>query len=142
MNKARLCIIIAVFALVTSAVAQTQRYNLGRPAIPEEIRELDISVGPEVLAYHVATAQSIKDDTFTRRSARTVTEIAAREYRIIPRSLEAKTPCAARTRCGQWAATGLMRRPCGITYIARCRIRGQELLRPTRPMRLPRSSFT
>lgn len=47
MNKAGLYIVGAVFALVTATVAQTSRYNLGRPATPEEIRELDISVAPD-----------------------------------------------------------------------------------------------
>ena len=47
MNKAGLSIICAVIALVTSTAAQTQRFNLGRPATPEEIRELDISVAPD-----------------------------------------------------------------------------------------------
>lgn len=47
MNKSGLCIISAVFALVTSTAAQTQRYNLGHPATPEEIRQLDISVAPD-----------------------------------------------------------------------------------------------
>jgi hypothetical protein len=47
MNKAGLCIIGAVFALLTSTAAQMQRYNLGHPATPDEIRELDISVAPD-----------------------------------------------------------------------------------------------
>jgi S-disulfanyl-L-cysteine oxidoreductase SoxD len=47
MNKAMLCIFCAVITLVTSTAAQTQRYNLGHPATPEEIRELDISVAPD-----------------------------------------------------------------------------------------------
>jgi S-disulfanyl-L-cysteine oxidoreductase SoxD len=47
MNKAGLFIICAVIALAAPTAAQTQRYNLGHPATPEKIRELDISVAPD-----------------------------------------------------------------------------------------------
>ena len=47
MNKAGLGIVCAVVAVVTSTVSQTQSYNLGHPATPEEIRELDISVASD-----------------------------------------------------------------------------------------------
>src|SRR6202050_992709 len=47
MNKASLLILCAVIALVTSAVAQTQSYRLGRPATAEEIRKRGISVAPD-----------------------------------------------------------------------------------------------
>ena len=47
MNKAGLCIIGAVIVLVTSTSAQVPRYNVGHPATPEEIRELNISVAPD-----------------------------------------------------------------------------------------------
>ena len=44
------------------------------------------------------TARSRKDDTIIRRSAETAMEIAARECCNIPRLLEVRVPCGARTR--------------------------------------------
>ena len=47
MNKAAFYVICAVMAVVTATLAQSEQYKLGRPATPEEIRELDISVAPD-----------------------------------------------------------------------------------------------
>ena len=47
MNKTAFCIICFVIAGTTGTLGQNQQYKLGRPATPEEIRELDISVAPD-----------------------------------------------------------------------------------------------
>ncbi len=47
MNKATFCIFCAVVAVTSATLAQSQQYKLGRPATPEEIRRLDISVAPD-----------------------------------------------------------------------------------------------
>lgn len=47
MNKVMFGTICAVIAVTTLALRQGQQYKLGRPATPEEIRELDISVAPD-----------------------------------------------------------------------------------------------
>jgi hypothetical protein len=46
-NKTAFCIICFVTAGATGTLGQSQQYKLGRPATPEEIRELDISVAPD-----------------------------------------------------------------------------------------------
>jgi S-disulfanyl-L-cysteine oxidoreductase SoxD len=46
-NKTAFCIICFVIAGATATLGQSQQYKLGRPATPEEIRELDISVAPD-----------------------------------------------------------------------------------------------
>jgi S-disulfanyl-L-cysteine oxidoreductase SoxD len=46
-NKTAFCIIFFVIAGATGRLGQSQQYKLGRPATPEEIRELDISVAPD-----------------------------------------------------------------------------------------------
>jgi S-disulfanyl-L-cysteine oxidoreductase SoxD len=47
MNKTALYIACALTAVAIAALGQSQQYKLGRPATPEEIRELDISVAPD-----------------------------------------------------------------------------------------------
>ena len=47
MNKAAFCIVCAATAIATATLGQNQQYKIGRPATPEEIRELDISVAPD-----------------------------------------------------------------------------------------------
>ena len=47
MYKAAFCIICAISAVATATLGQGQQYKLGRPATPEEIRQLDISVAPD-----------------------------------------------------------------------------------------------
>jgi mono/diheme cytochrome c family protein len=47
MNKAALYIMCAVTAVATATLGQNEQYKIGRPAAPEEIRELDISVAPD-----------------------------------------------------------------------------------------------
>ena len=47
MNKTAFCIVCFVIAGATGILGQSQQYKLGRPATPEEIRELDISVAPD-----------------------------------------------------------------------------------------------
>ena len=47
MNKIALYITCALTAVAIAALGQSQQYKLGRPATPEEIRELDISVAPD-----------------------------------------------------------------------------------------------
>lgn len=47
MSKNWLCGICALMAAVTTAIAQTPRYKVGRLATPDEIRKRDISVAPD-----------------------------------------------------------------------------------------------
>ena len=47
MNKTAFCVICFVIAGGTATLGRRQQYKLGRPATPEEIRELDISVAPD-----------------------------------------------------------------------------------------------
>ena len=47
MNKTALYITCALTAVAIAALGQSQQYKLGRPATPEEVRELDISVAPD-----------------------------------------------------------------------------------------------
>ena len=47
MNRNWFCALCATVALVTAAIAQTPRYNVGRIATPGEIRKRDISVAPD-----------------------------------------------------------------------------------------------
>lgn len=47
MNKTVFLITCASIALAIAALGQNQQYNVGRPATPEEIRALDISVAPD-----------------------------------------------------------------------------------------------
>jgi hypothetical protein len=47
MNKSKLCMLGALIAVVTVAMAQTRSYNIGRPATSEEIHRRDISVAPD-----------------------------------------------------------------------------------------------
>jgi mono/diheme cytochrome c family protein len=47
MNRTALYIACALAAVAVAALGQSQQYKLGRPAMPEEIRELDISVAPD-----------------------------------------------------------------------------------------------
>jgi S-disulfanyl-L-cysteine oxidoreductase SoxD len=47
MNRTALYIICAFTAVAIAALGQSQQYKLGRPATPEEVRELDISVAPD-----------------------------------------------------------------------------------------------
>ena len=49
MNKSALYITSALTAVAIAALGQSQQYKLGRPAAPEEVRELDISVAPSGL---------------------------------------------------------------------------------------------
>jgi len=46
-NNAAFFIMCFVIAGSTGTLGQSQQYKLGRPATPEEIRELDISVAPD-----------------------------------------------------------------------------------------------
>jgi mono/diheme cytochrome c family protein len=46
-NKTAFCIICFVIAGTTGTLGQNQQYKLGRPATPDEVRELDISVAPD-----------------------------------------------------------------------------------------------
>jgi S-disulfanyl-L-cysteine oxidoreductase SoxD len=46
-NKTAFSIICFVIAGAAGTLGQSQQYKLGRPATPEEIRELDISVTPD-----------------------------------------------------------------------------------------------
>ena len=47
MNKIALYITCGLTAVAIAALGQGQQYKLGRPATPQEIRELDISVAPD-----------------------------------------------------------------------------------------------
>lgn len=47
MNKTALYITCALTAVAIAALGQNQQYKLGRPATPQEIRELNISVAPD-----------------------------------------------------------------------------------------------
>jgi S-disulfanyl-L-cysteine oxidoreductase SoxD len=47
MSKAAFSIVCAVVAVATITLGQNEQYKIGRPATPEEIRELDISVAPD-----------------------------------------------------------------------------------------------
>ena len=47
MNKTALYVTCALTAVAIAALGQSQQYKLGRPATPEEVRELDISVAPD-----------------------------------------------------------------------------------------------
>lgn len=47
MNRNWFCGLCATITLVTAVVAQSPRYNVGRAATSDEIRQLDISVAPD-----------------------------------------------------------------------------------------------
>lgn len=47
MNKTALYITCVLIAVAIPSLGQSQQYKLGRPATPEEVRELDISVAPD-----------------------------------------------------------------------------------------------
>ena len=47
MNKTTLCVTCALTTVAIARLGQSQQYKLGRPATPEEVRELDISVAPD-----------------------------------------------------------------------------------------------
>lgn len=47
MNKLSLCALCLVIVVVAAATAQAPHYKIGRPAIPEEIRNSEISVAPD-----------------------------------------------------------------------------------------------
>lgn len=47
MYKTALYVLCITGAVATAALGQAEQYKVGRPATPEEIRELDISVAPD-----------------------------------------------------------------------------------------------
>lgn len=99
MNKNWFCGLCATLALVTTAIAQTPRYKVGRVATTDEIRKRDISVAPDGSGLPTGHGTVARVSTLMIHFARLVMAIEGKGLGRIPLSLAGRARLPPKTRC-------------------------------------------
>ena len=115
--------------LAPSVAAQTPAPDIGRPATPDEIRNLGAAIAPD--------GDGLPEGSGSVSAGRGVFALrCSRCHGERPRAMSGRRSSAAgarsrrRGRSRRWAASGRMPRPCGTTSIARCRSTSRACWKP------------
>src|SRR5712691_10866376 len=110
---------LVMLAAAVTLAAQSPKYGVGRPATPEQIRDLGTAIAPDGSGLPEGSGTVAAGREVSRPSVRVAT--GKRQKELWDRRWSAdKARSPRRSHLRRWEAFGPMRRRCGITSIGQC----------------------